>query len=32
MIDDTIKVYSAAEAARQDAASKPGTFKRLRRA
>lgn len=32
MIDDTIKVYSAAEAARQDAASRPGTPKRLRRA
>jgi glycosyltransferase involved in cell wall biosynthesis len=32
MIDDTIKVYSAAQASRQDAASRPGTFKRLLRA
>jgi glycosyltransferase involved in cell wall biosynthesis len=31
MIDDTIKVYSAAERVRQDAASKHGTFKRLMR-
>ena len=32
MIDDTIKVYSAAEGVRQDSASRPGAFKRFLRA